>query len=185
MILFLLPLQMLYPAKGGITYRSVSISYLNIYGRTNVNSFEFFLPNTQEEFARQHIDIDTSPARTMNLSFPVRKLKTENEAMYDDFLELLREKEYPEIAIGIDNTPLLESQEDFQTIEPVISIRMAGVTRRYKIRCEVEKNTFGKYIKGMVKIKLTDFNLEPPSKFLGLIKVRDEVRINFAILFST
>lgn len=166
------------------TYKSLRISYINIAGKTNVNSFEFYLANSKNDVGILPVDLTDQPHRELSLKIPVRKLKTDNQMMYSDFLKLLKENEYPNISIGIDNTPLMESFEDELSIEPVIDITIAGVTRQYRVKCNVEKFSEGKYVKGTTIIRLTDFNLEPPTKMLGLIKVKDEVSINFAILFT-
>ena len=66
-----------------------------------------------------------------------------------------------------------------------IQITIAGVTREYHVFCLVNSCSDNLiYVSGYRYIKLTDFNLDPPKKFQGLVKVKDEVLINFGFVFS-
>ena len=38
--------------------------------------------------------------------------------------------------------------------------------------------------KGTLELKLSDFELEPPKKMLGMIKVDNEIKVNLAIRMS-
>jgi hypothetical protein len=169
--------------SGTINYKELIVSYINIYGRTNVNSFEFYLNNDSESSS---VGVDQTIGTTQNLdvNIPVKRLKTENEYMYSDFLALLKEPEYPYISIGFDETSIQIENENSPDVAPVVAITIAGVTNQYTIKCDVEDIFTNKMIKGATKIKLTDFNIQPPTKMLGLVKVKDEIDINFGILFT-
>ena len=50
----------------------------------------------------------------------------------------------------------------------------------FAVNCKILECGHGrKVIRGTKKIKLTDFKLEPPVKSFGLIKVKNELNINF------
>ncbi len=41
-----------------------------------------------------------------------------------------------------------------------------------------------KKFNGEKSICLSDFNIDAPEKFMGMIKVQDEIQVNFEILFE-
>ncbi|WP_462317848.1 hypothetical protein [Marinilabilia sp.] len=65
---------------------------------------------------------------------------------------------------------------------PKIEVGLAGETQTYKIPGEVyECRKSGVHLQGKVNINLKDFGLEPPTKFMGMVKVNKEVFINFGL----
>ena len=57
-------------------------------------------------------------------------------------------------------------------------------TNSYFCNTKLQESYHNKwYFSGELNIKLTDFDLIPPEKFLGMIKVQDDVSIFFNILF--
>ena len=162
------------------------VNFIHISGSTNVNSFQFKY-NFQENdpFTIPANQTTTPDSSVYNIFVPVKEFKTTNTMMYHDFMHLLKEPQYPEIKIGIPvNTIYTISSKD--SVKPEISITLAGVTRHYKILChEVPcgKNTVT--LNGSQVIDLTRFNLTPPEKFYGLVKVKKDVEIFFRLSFIT
>jgi len=64
-----------------------------------------------------------------------------------------------------------------------LEIEIAGVKRTIETQlyCEQTKNI---QVKGTLELKLSDFELEPPKKMLGMIKVDNEIKVNLAIRMS-
>ncbi len=61
-----------------------------------------------------------------------------------------------------------------------IGVIVNGVTRFYQIHCKVASCMNDRIsVSGSKTLKLSDFNLSPPTKTLGLIKVHDELMITF------
>lgn len=51
-----------------------------------------------------------------------------------------------------------------------------------QVSCNIAKDDTTHYtLSGSKQMKLSDFNLVPPTKFLGLVKVKNEITINFEI----
>lgn len=165
---------------------AVCHNYLNITGNTNINRFEFRLDfPTHKIFPvdDRHV-ISEQNSETYEIPIPVRRFEASNQLIYHDFLELVKAKLYPVIIIGIGYEQLKDfiDGEDY-TIQN-IKITLAGVTREYPVSFVVNSCSGDLiYISGYKNIKLTDFNLEPPEKFQGLVKVKDDLLINFGFVF--
>jgi hypothetical protein len=68
-----------------------------------------------------------------------------------------------------------------------MKITIAGITHFYRIDCTVVTCSGNYFLMGAQRIKLTDFDIEPPEKFFGLVKVSDEINVSyrFIVTFTT
>lgn len=154
-------------------------SYLSIMGKTNISQF-----NCDLNISRIDSLVLIEYAKNdENILFKETKLLVHNscfdcgtKTMNKDFLELLRTPEYPNILLKlkkIDINPNLENQ-----VFAHIDIKVAGVSKPYIAPVNLNQKEILK-IYGCLDLKLTDFNIPPPKKMLGLIAVKDEFQISF------
>ena len=97
---------------------------------------------------------------------------------------MLNAEKYPFIKIAIERREFAKcvgkkGLTDFKT-----EITVAGNSNFYKVPCAVYacKKT-GYIIEGNLDARLTDFGIEPPRKFFGLVKVNDEINIHYVFWF--
>jgi hypothetical protein len=104
--------------------------------------------------------------------------------MYRDFQELLKASEYPYIRVEISKEEINDILLNESSANLDVSITLASVTNVQPVFCEVSKpgkNTI--CITGKASISLFDYQIKPPVKFMGLVKVRDKVTIDFSFNF--
>ncbi|HYW95199.1 MAG TPA: YceI family protein [Bacteroidales bacterium] len=157
--------------------------YIDINGETNLADFhlsqvldhQLYLSVEDTHWARS-----SDSSSTTEIHIPVKQFNTGNPFLYHDFLDLMKAQEHPEIIIKIPNNQLENVFYGYQTIDPRISITLAGISHQYKVECTVNScSSNGIFLRGEQKIRLTDFNIDPPVKSMGLIRVKNEVIINF------
>jgi hypothetical protein len=157
-------------------------NYIRINGSTNINTFSL------DQFVPEDIICGTGNSRWIRLPdeevylirVPVRNFHTSNKLVYRDFLALIDVQEHPYISIFMEEAEFQKLLHDKRFSMPRIGITVAGHTRYYNIPCRVSNCLDGKIaVSGHKTLKLTDFKLAPPEKTLGLIKVHDELNINF------
>lgn len=149
-------------------------SYIEIEGHSNINSFELkaSIDHTTNYTSRNQ-------SHQLNLEVPFTSFKTKKKLIYNNFLEMVNHHDYPDLKISFSTTDIKNPLVN--TIECDISL--SGVTKHYTIPVycfQVGDNSF--YIKGKNTINLSAFALEPPSKLFKLIKIKDDVEVNFALL---
>jgi len=157
---------------------------LVIHGASNVNTFELtneiapvVLNNTT-----MFLDSLMSHQKKYWIIIPAKNFHTKNLGIYRDFMELIQADKFPFIRIGIMHTDLQKALEDTQKISFPVEIIIAGVSRSYHMTCSVAPNTTDLLVlNGSKKLKLTDFEITPPEKFFGIIKVMDDIMVNFDI----
>lgn len=157
-------------------------SYISIHGSSNVNQFQLINHNPKVVRRSDQSDDQNSDQR---IEIPVHQFEGANRRMREDFHEMVNASEYPFIIMNIERRNLDECMKarglsDFKT-----KITIAGVTRSYIVPCGVDTcESSGYVLKGNLEVKLTDFGIDPPQKFLGLVKVNNEVLIDYVFRFQ-
>ncbi|UCH15627.1 MAG: hypothetical protein JSV22_06600 [Bacteroidales bacterium] len=165
---------------------NICAGYIQISGTSNINNFKLTSSlspvNLNDSINKKTIN-NESPV--IELQIPIKKFRTSNPLIYKDFIKLLNAESYPFIIIGINyqtlNNIFQKSLKKYFQLE----ITLTGVTQRYKVAYETSR-CYDEYIfiQGLKNIKLSDFNLEPPEKLKGLIKVNNNLLINFGFLYN-
>lgn len=154
-------------------------SVLSIYGTTNVNSFSCDL-NMSEIASEIEADYQIEPNKyrfnQTILNLDNSCFDCGNKMMNKDFQKLLNSEYYPRIILELKEITLHPKRDDI--VLAYIQLKIAGCSQLFSIPLTVKKDN-GYQINGCMNLKLSDFNLEAPSKALGLIVVSDEIDIIF------
>jgi hypothetical protein len=168
-------------AQDTLTVRIKPESTLTIHGKTNVNSFTCSQTHIPRKESRDIILIqakDNIHFENAELSIPVDEFDCGHKIMTRDFQEILETEKYPNLYVILHS---VRRNKD-ETYSSEVSIKLAGVTRRYhipiKIYSENDRLLVGA---GQKEVGFGEFNLEPPVKFMGMVKVREELTISFTI----
>lgn len=163
------------------TFSRYMFDQVHIEGKTNVNDFHM----EYRESGFCEVPGDFRKGNSMiEIEIPADQIEADSKLMLKDFLELINADEYPTVTIQIDSDEITFDQAGESDLKN-IGISMNGITKQFRSQTYSDA-CFGNQwcLTGKLTIKLTDFNIKPPSKFLGMVKVRDEIFINFRILFS-
>lgn len=170
------------PAGKEISSRKNScLNFIHITGESNVNQFSFSF--NQSEILNRKVG-GSSDTGDVIIRIPIREFRASNQMMYSDFLEMMKESEYPIIEICFKRKQLYRANAGNNGSCPDIQITIAGVTRVYKIDCSIFPCADNLFIQGEKKLKLTDFRLKPPVKLKGLVKVSNDINVNFGFMIT-
>lgn len=156
-------------------------SSLSIVGKTNVHTFR-----CKYDITELHDPLDVNYITKGNsFEFSSAKLRLKNEnfdcggrGINNDFHELLNTQKYPEVTIDLQKvTPHPRIKDNYIA---AVNITIAGVSRNYDLFLKITPENDFK-IKGVLEISLPDFNLEAPEKAMGMIKVKDDLVIEFLL----
>ena len=167
---------------GNISFFENCSNYILISGESNINLFSFTYNSTIARSSK--IFIYTGDTGIIKISIPIRDFEASNPLMYNDFLKLMKAAEYPRITISFSKRQLELADNETYPLCPEIGITIAGITRAYPINCTINNCADKLYINGSKKIRLTDFNLHPPEKLNGLVRVQDEINVNFGLIVN-
>lgn len=158
------------------------VNFLVINGESNINKFSF-------SYMTPHLaggDNSSKGAEDERIDFkiPVHQFNPGNPRMYDDFLSLLRAKEYPYIMISLLTGKSYRAISSGISRNERISVTIAGVTREYTVNCTLAHCNDDLVLSGMQTVKLTDFGLTPPVRLSGIIKVKNEINVRFGFILN-
>jgi hypothetical protein len=152
------------------------VSYIEINGTTNVNSFNCGynakLPsNTFEVSVTKKANDFTIEHEALFLK--VKDFKCSNSQMTYDFHELLEYQTYPYI--------IFQLQKVSSGNTAHIMIEMAGQKQSYSVKIDTERNNNKLVCNAKMDLCITDFGLEAPEKFFGMVKVNENIEVEFRI----
>lgn len=160
-------------------------SKLLIKGTTNINKFDCHF-NISKLQNRIPVNFEV---RNNKMIFNETHLILKNDCfdcgnknINKDFKDLLKTNKHPEIFIHLNEMQNFNLTKS--TSEVLLDMEIAGMIKSYKIPVEIEQNQNNLFVKGKLIMDINDFNLEPPKKLLGLIKVNNTIEIEFQLLLQ-
>lgn len=159
-------------------------SNLSIAGTTNINEFECdFDPLSfkNESFKVHYIDKERALIfKNSILTLENKNFDCGHRKINNDFHELLKTEEYPEIFLKIKKIDLNREEEATVTL----SFTIAGIENDYRFPIEITWENQVRF-KGKLELNIKDFNLQAPTKIFGLIIIDEEIEINFNLNIQT
>lgn len=162
-------------------------SKVAVFGSTNVNNFKF---EYLEEISidkpvqvKQNSGILRLSGGMINLK--VQAFDSGNGLMNKDFRKMLLEDENPFIQVELTALmPDWKPNNVWREGKVEIMVNINQIIKKYIVNCKVE-NPGSLLIFGRQKILLSDFELTPPVRMMGMVKVNDWVDLDFALRFAT
>jgi len=161
-------------------------SFLVINGSSNINNFSC-------SYAFEEYDSDYSFSasydgisyylNSLTINIPVNQFDCGNRFLKKDFLKTLEYQRYPNIFMQLQNLKLGNTPED-EKRNSSVHLNIGGVSREQMVNYQlktIDDKTF--ILEGVTKVDITDFELEPVSRFFGMIKVDKNVEIRFLFKF--
>jgi len=104
----------------------------------------------------------------------------------EDFRSALKADENPDLKIVFLTTDQFSNVSTGVVVKGIVDIELAHVIKRAEIEYAV-KTLQGNRIQmnGSHIFSFSDFKLKAPRKLAGLIRTRDEIKVNFQLFFKT
>jgi len=163
-------------------------STLSINGRTNINRFsctvnEYTEPDTITCLKSAYINDPQGIPLTGVLRINIEDFNCRNRMMTGEFKKTLKSKLYPQLKILFINLEKMPfSGNDAEIIKGNVDIELAGISRRFEIAytsCGTDAS--GLQLVGSRTFGFSDFQLQPPQKMGGLVRVNDRLNVQFIL----
>ena len=190
-LLVMLPISVKAGSGNFFSYTVHDKSKISLTGTTNINSYECI---SDTEIPRGYLMADIMPGSNAiffsdaQLGIRVATFDCGNRLMNRDLHEALGGKKNPYIEIKLlEARPLTSPSRTLNgKIRVEIVIKINGKVKNTDLVLDYRtSNHLSYYISGSKNLKMSDFGIEAPSPALGLVKVRDQVTINFNLLVDT
>ena len=163
-------------------------SSLNIQGATNINSFQCDVT----EYLKPDTLVYTKNDATKKLSFTnsclvidIKRFDCHNKFITEDFRSALKADETPNLKILFLTIDQFSNSYNNQIVKGIVDIELAHKVKRAEINYTV-KSLPGNRIQmdGSQVFTFSDFNLKAPKKLAGLIRTKDQIKVNFQLFFK-
>ena len=159
-------------------------STLHINGTTNINSYECAIAKytgndtlelheggrkIRPVFVKGAVALDAS---SCDCGIPL---------MTSDFRKAINAKEHPSIIIdfiSFERMPVYGNLQD--QFKGILKISIAGVTKVFEVNCSINVTQAGViHLVGTREFNFEDFNITPPTRMLGAIRVNQSLTVSF------
>lgn len=161
--------------RGNASIRNFTCVVERVEGRARLPAARDTVPDTVPEQQTEVV-----------VQVPVRAFDCGNDRMTDDLQETLKMEAHPEIRFELIHATVgapTDTARQWRTVHAIGALSISGTKR--VVRLEAVAHAFDAQhfrLRGCTPLRMTHFNVEPPSKAFGLIRVKDRVEAQFDLL---
>lgn len=153
-------------------------SSITINGTSNLHDWK----SKSEQIKGELVLTGNDQVKSFSLEIPVTSIKSGERLMDSKTYEAFESSKNPNIAFRLTDVSNLQINGDKVDVVFNGNLTMAGATRKVAIKATGKNTKSGTYIfNGNVSLKMTDFQMKPPTALLGAIKVGDGIKLDFDI----
>ncbi len=166
-------------------------AYFAIAGETNVNDFSCRLVKqnlTDTLYISGNWEGLSLDINGLKFELPTHEFDCGMRLMTNDFQKLLKADQYENVLLEIDQLHLTDDYnlDSLENVKSETLIQITDQNRTETIESGYLRKYQGQFILGGAhKIKMTRYNIEPPTKFFGTVRARDELYIEFEVIFES
>lgn len=174
--------SMLLLMSGTLTGQALKIvpknSVIIINGTSNLHDWK----SKSEQINGELILSGSNQVKSFRLDIPVKSIKSGEKLMDSKTYETFDANKHPNIAFRLTDVTNLQITGDNVHVVFNGNLTMAGTTKKVTIKANGKNIKQGTYVfNGNVPLKMTDFQMKPPTALLGTLKVGDGIKLEFDI----
>jgi polyisoprenoid-binding protein YceI len=122
-----------------------------------------------------------SSIKNLSFTIPVKTLKSGHKVMDKNTYKALKTSDFPNIAFVLSRATITQTDSDNYTVNCNGKLTIAGTTHETDLVATGKWKTSDKsfLLNGTKKLKMTDYNVIPPTVMMGTIKTGNAISINF------
>lgn len=148
-------------------------SELSILGTSTLHDWE----SVVEDFDVK-AEITGQTINKIRFSAIVKSIKSGKSGMDDNTYKALKEKSYPDITFSADALVI-----EGNSIKGTGQLTIAGKTNEIPVNLEIE-DTARLSVRGSIELKMTDYDVPPPTAVFGTIKTGDDITIKLSFTLN-
>ncbi len=123
--------------------------------------------------------------QSFNFYVAAKSLKSEHESMDNRTYKTIKADQYPKISYKLISAIITIIQKSKYLIKATGELTITGVTKAIIMDVTATVNPDNTInCTGFKKIQLTDYNIKPPSFMLGAMKVKNNLTIQFNLIYK-
>jgi hypothetical protein len=162
-------------------------SSLNIEGRSNLSSFSCQVTRYLETDTMQYVKNETTRQFVFTnscLTIDINNFDCHQRIITNDFRKTLKAGQNRFLKIQFLSLDAFDVRNQ-QTVKGKVEILLAGQVKCTTIDFKTNATNTGLIqMNGTKTLLFSEFNLHPPKKMAGIIKIKEEIRVNFQLFFK-
>lgn len=124
--------------------------------------------------------------KSLSITMTANSIKSNHgETMDKNMMKQLKAKDNPTMTYSLTKVSSISQKSGVYYLETEGKLTIAGTTKTVNLSVTGTASGNQLTFKGTKKLKMTDFNVEPPVLFLGTLKTDDNVTITFETTFAS
>ncbi len=161
------------------TYKLLSEACdVNISGTSTIHDWEMDAKDLSGFIQLQNVS-QVASLQTGKIELKVKSIESDRSLMNKKTYEALKEKDYPLIIAQLQQVEFVDKNH-----KAILKLNIAGVQKTIKQNITVVAKEGFITVSGKMKLKMSDFKIEPPEALMGTIKADDEVAVDFKFVFK-
>ena len=176
------------PGKRLVHWVVQQSSTLQITGKTNLASFGCAIKGYHQKDTITYLEtLNTtgSVALKGSLHIPVNDFDCNNKGLTKDLRKTLKSVAHPDVVIdfiSLERLPVFSTTVD--KMNGSIGVTIAGVKKRFIVEYTIRRMNGSIHLNGSRNFSFAEFNLVPPQKLAGMIKVKDMFLVDFRLVLQ-
>jgi len=177
LILFILNLPDVYAQE---EYHLISESRITIEGTSNLHDWE-----TQAESIKGDAQLKVENGQVesignVKVNIPVKSIESGKNIMDKKTFDALKGNKYPNISFVMNKVETTTPDK----VAIVGDLNIAGVSRPVEINANYSIHGQTVQFQGKLPVRMSQFNIDPPTALFGTLKTKDEVTIAYKAVFT-
>jgi hypothetical protein len=167
------------------TYQTTGPAKIQILGTSNIHDWEM---NTDKGNSTAVFVTDAHGALSgltaLTFTLPVESLKSENSGLNKNAYKAMRSDKFAQLTFTVLSASIKPAGSAY-AVSSKNKLTISGVSRDVDVTgtCTVNADK-SIALNGSYKLKMTSYNVTPPSIMLGAIKTGDDVTVKFNLLYK-
>lgn len=198
LITILVSLLLLHPNAEGKKEKPASVSVLrwivepqstlSIAGKSNINNFRCGIKTFLRADTLTYFNPETGPKQgdlRGNITIDVKQFDCSNIFITKDLRRTLKSEKHPLLTIRFISLDKMLPGNTAKPIKGDVEIEMAGLVRQYSVDYTIQQQASGQlFLEGRQVILFSDFKLQAPSRLAGLVKIEEDILVNFRLILK-
>ena len=168
------------------TYKPSAESFIEVKGTSTIHDWEMRSDNIISE-VQFKLNDKGHPENIESLIFRMKKtsLKSNQSGLDRRAYDALKANKHPEIVFRMNGNSSIQEIGDKYKLSLNGDLVVAGISRQVNITATCLNGDDKKLVcSGTEKLKMSDFQIDPPVMMLGALKTADEITINYNIVYT-
>lgn len=160
---------------------TIKSSTMTIDGKTNVNH-DYTTKVTQLSGEMTIVD---NRLQSLTVEIPVRSIISGEKLMDKKTHETFNAPKNPMILFNMTEVNSMQVNGRDIAVTVTGNLSMGGATKKVMLKAAGKEVSPGVYtFEGALPLKISDFNMKPPTAMLGAMKTKDQVTVNYNVTFE-